>query len=70
MFPANVYAAVNGLMINGEPATALLPRTLMQLVYAAATVVVLTPYMRAFRRRRLAETRTALPAGALAGLQE
>lgn len=62
MFPANVHAALAGLMVNGEPATALLPRTLMQLVFVAATVVVVLPYIRALPRRRSAATRTALPA--------
>lgn len=38
MFPANVYAAVEGLAT--EPAEALLPRTLIQLVFLAATLAV------------------------------
>jgi uncharacterized membrane protein len=62
MFPANVHAALAGLMVNGEPATALLPRTLMQLVFVAAAVVVVLPYTRALSLRRSAATRTALPA--------
>jgi uncharacterized membrane protein len=62
MFPANVHAALAGLMVSGEPATALLPRTLMQLVFVAATVVVMLPYVRALARRRSAATRPTLPA--------
>lgn len=62
MFPANVYAALSGLMVNGEPATAILPRTLMQLVFVAATVTVALPYTRTFSRRRSAATPTALSA--------
>jgi uncharacterized membrane protein len=62
MFPANVHAALAGLILNGEPATALLPRTLMQLVFVAATVVVVLPYIKALPRRRSAATPTALPA--------
>ena len=52
MFPANVYAALAGVMVNGAPATALLPRTMMQLVFIAATVAVALPYTRALPRRR------------------
>jgi uncharacterized membrane protein len=58
MFPANVYAALSGLMVNGAPATALLPRTLMQLVFIAAAIAVVLPYTRTLTRRRLASTRT------------
>jgi uncharacterized membrane protein len=61
MFPANVHAALAALMVNGKPATSLLPRTLMQLVFVAATVVVVLPYIRSFRGRRSAAIRTALP---------
>ncbi|HYO76619.1 MAG TPA: DoxX family protein [Thermoanaerobaculia bacterium] len=35
MFPANAYAAIRGVMLNGKPATALLPRTFMQLLWIA-----------------------------------
>ena len=59
MFPANVHAALAGLMLNGAPATALLPRTLMQLVFAAATAAVVLPYVRALPRRRSAAPRSA-----------
>lgn len=50
LFPANVYAALNG--ITTSPADALVPRTLIQLVFLAATVAVLAPYMRGRRLRR------------------
>jgi uncharacterized membrane protein len=40
MFPANVYAAMSGLTLGGEPPTALLPRAAMQLLYLAAALVV------------------------------
>jgi uncharacterized membrane protein len=40
LFPANVHAARAGLTIGGRPATALVPRTLLQLVFLAATVSV------------------------------
>jgi uncharacterized membrane protein len=40
LFPANVHAARAGLTIGGRPVTALGPRTLMQLVFLAATVAV------------------------------
>ncbi|MGY0234591.1 DoxX family protein [Longispora urticae] len=39
MFPANVYAARAKLMFGGRPATALLPRTVEQVVFLAACVV-------------------------------
>ncbi|WP_461190267.1 DoxX family protein [Arthrobacter sp. Z4-13] len=52
MFPANVYAALTGLMVNGAPATALLPRTLMQLLFITATILVVLPYVRALPHRR------------------
>ena len=40
MFPANVHAAVSGLQIGGEPATALPLRTGVQVVYLAAAATV------------------------------
>ena len=49
MFPANVYAAVSGVAIGGAPAMAIVPRTLLQLVFLAATLAVLAD---AVRRRR------------------
>ena len=50
LFPANVYAALNG--ITTSPEDALVPRTLMQLVFLAATVAVLAPSVRGRRLRR------------------
>ena len=49
MFPANVYAAVEGLSLGGSPATPLLPRTLMQLLFLAAALSVVAYHA---RRRR------------------
>jgi len=40
MFPANVHAARAGLTIGGRPVPALVPRTLLQLLFLAATVAV------------------------------
>jgi uncharacterized membrane protein len=51
MFPANVYAAVAGIDFGGEPATALLPRTLMQLVFIAAAAAVALPSFKALGNR-------------------
>jgi uncharacterized membrane protein len=59
MFPANVYAALAGLTLGGEPAMALLPRTLLQLVFLAATLVVLAAEI---RRRRSARPSGTVPA--------
>jgi uncharacterized membrane protein len=39
MFPANVYAAHEGLSIGGRPVTPLGPRTILQLVFLAAVGV-------------------------------
>jgi hypothetical protein len=39
MFPANVYAALEG--ITTGPVDGLIPRTLIQLVFLAATIAVL-----------------------------
>ncbi|MBP2217121.1 DoxX family membrane protein [Arthrobacter sp. CAN_C5] len=61
IFPANVYAALAELMVNGAPATALLPRTLIQLVFIAATIAVVLPYARTLIHRRSAPTRAGLP---------
>ena len=60
MFPANVYAAVERLTLGGAPATPLLPRTLMQLVFLAATLTVLAHHMRT-RRRNLTRPAKRLP---------
>jgi uncharacterized membrane protein len=59
IFPANVYAALAGLTLSGGPATALLPRTLLQLVFIAAALLVLLPYVRSHpkRERRQQSTR-------------
>lgn len=61
MFPANVYAALEGLTTS--PADALLPRTLMQLVFLAATIAVVAYHIRerraSPRRHRPAPARTA-----------
>jgi uncharacterized membrane protein len=40
LFPANVHAARAALTIGGRPATALVPRTLLQIVFVGATVAV------------------------------
>ncbi|MEX5261593.1 DoxX family protein [Kocuria sp. CPCC 205263] len=62
MFPANVYAASAGLTLSGEPATALLPRAAMQLLYiTAAVVVVITHWRRAVLGDALGRLTTALP---------
>jgi uncharacterized membrane protein len=50
LFPANVYAALHG--ITTDPWDALLPRTLMQLAFLAATLTVAISY---YRRRPLAD---------------
>ncbi|AGA59436.1 putative membrane protein [Thermobacillus composti KWC4] len=39
MFPANVHAARRRLTLAGKPATPLLPRTLLQLVFLAAVLL-------------------------------
>lgn len=53
MFPANVYAALEGL--TTQPADELVPRSMLQVVYLAATLVVLLPHLRAGWPRRGAE---------------
>lgn len=50
MFPANVYAALEGLTISGEPAMALVPRALLQLLFLAVTLTVLSTHLRGRRR--------------------
>ncbi|WP_434048043.1 MULTISPECIES: DoxX family protein [Sorangium] len=40
MFPANVHAARAGLTLGGSPVTPLVPRTLLQIAFVAATVAV------------------------------
>jgi len=54
MFPANVNAALAGLTLSGAPAMALLPRTLLQLLFLAATLTVLAPHLRRRRTTRSA----------------
>lgn len=65
IFPANVYAAQAGLIVNGALATDLLPRTLIQLVFIAATIAVVLPYARTLIHRRLTPPRSALPTRSL-----
>lgn len=59
MFPANVYAAVAGLTLDGEPAMALLPRTLLQVLFLGATLTVLVWHVR--------HRRSATATGAVGG---
>lgn len=61
MFPAKVYAAVEGLTIGGAPAAALVLRTLMQLVCLAATLTVLACHVRGRRRDRATVRSAAMP---------
>lgn len=61
MFPANVYAALEGLTLSGSPAMALIPRTLLQVVFLAATLTVLASHV---RRQRAARTAGALAVSA------
>lgn len=49
MFPANIYAATQGLMVNGAPAMDLVPRSLLQLVFLSATSAVLISGIRSRR---------------------
>lgn len=44
MFPANIYAALEGHITS--PADALVPRTLIQLVFLSATLTILVSHMR------------------------
>ena len=44
MFPANVYAALSGAAMESAQTMALFPRTLVQLVFLAATITVLRAY--------------------------
>jgi uncharacterized membrane protein/quinol monooxygenase YgiN len=62
MFPANVYAALSGVMLNGQPATALVPRTAMQVFYVVAAVAVVVGHRRrAIRPSTVREVTAALP---------
>lgn len=60
MFPANAYAALEAIPMNGAPPMPLLPRALMQLVFLSATVAVLV-HARSARARRLADTTQPAP---------
>lgn len=46
MFPANVHAALADAELNGEPATPLLPRTALQVLFLAAAVTVWATHRR------------------------
>ncbi len=66
MFPANVHAARAGLTLGGSPVTPLVPRTLMQIVFVAATVAVAIrarggERTKRERARRRCAARQALP---------
>lgn len=61
MFPANVYAALAGLTVGGALAMPLLPRTLLQVLFLAATLAVLASELRA---RRVARSAGALEGAA------
>lgn len=61
LFPANVYAALNG--ITTSPEDALVPRTLMQLLFLAATVAVLASFVGGRRLRQ----RSAVTSGRAQG---
>ena len=62
MFPANVYAAISKVTLNGQPATALVPRSAMQLLYVAAAVAVVVGHRRrAIRPSTLREVTATLP---------
>lgn len=51
MFPANVYAAMAGILTG--PFEQLLPRTLFQIIFVAAAVTVVVAEMRLRRRKSL-----------------
>jgi uncharacterized membrane protein len=50
MFPANAYAAVEGLTLGGDPAMALIPRALLQVLFLTATLTVLAYHLRERQR--------------------
>lgn len=50
MFPANVYAALEGVVAG--PFDALVPRSLLQIVFLAATAAVVVHHVRERRARR------------------
>jgi uncharacterized membrane protein len=49
MFPANVHAALAGLTLDGAPATPLLPRTAMQVLYVAVALTIVVAHVRRAR---------------------
>ncbi|MCT2194739.1 DoxX family protein [Paenibacillus sp. MB22_1] len=51
MFPANVYYALSGMATEAHQA--LLPRTLMQIVFLAATLAIMIYYLRRRSMRRI-----------------
>ena len=59
MFPANAYAAIEGLTLGGDPAMALIPRTLLQLLFLTATLTVLAYQLRERQRVVKASANTA-----------
>jgi uncharacterized membrane protein len=63
MYPANVYAAVAGIATG--PESALVPRTLIQLLWLAAAVAVVVAGVR--ERRRTSGEQAAVPVGAQQG---
>jgi uncharacterized membrane protein len=65
MFPANVYAAVAGIATSWEDA--LVPRTLLQLVFVGAALAVVAAHVRGRRRSRSAVTDRADHGAALTG---
>jgi uncharacterized membrane protein len=60
MFPANVYAALNS--ITTSPEDALIPRTLMQLVFLAATSTIVVAHLRDDKATRLGRGKVAVSA--------
>lgn len=56
MLPANIYAATHDIQFGGEPATPLVPRILLQLVFLAATLAVHWPYLTRSKAKPLAPT--------------
>lgn len=62
MFPANVYAATSGILLDGGPATALGPRTAMQVLYLAAAIAVALSYRDRAWPRATTSVRSTSPA--------
>ena len=62
VFPANVYAALHEVRLGGRPATELLPRTLMQLVFLAGTVTCALRTKRAHRVQGQRSSNSPAPA--------